>query len=75
MAVVRCDEAATAAAEGSRFVLSDKGLPSGMGCGTWVGELFLGVEPKKKFFFDGLRNRLDPDFSAPCETGGNMTFD
>ena len=52
---VRWFEAARAAAEGSKFELSDMDLPSGMECGRCVGELLFGVKPKVNFLVDCFR--------------------
>lgn len=72
MEAVRWEEAAMAAAEGSRFALSFSVLPSGIDCGMWVGELFLGVEPRKSFL-ENVRERLLPVFSGcGCVTGGEV---
>ena len=64
MDVVRWDEAARAAAEGSRVEGSVIALFSGIEAGTWVGELDLGVEPRKSLLVLNLRERLLPDFSG-----------
>ena len=47
MEAVRWEDAARAAADGSR-VLSLSDLPSGIDWGICVGELFFGVEPRKE---------------------------
>lgn len=52
------------AAEGSRFVLSFIAFPSGIDWGMWVGELFLGVEPRNSRFVENLRERLLPLLSG-----------
>ncbi len=64
MPAVRWFEAATAAADGSRFEESAIALPSGMDWGRWVGELFFGVEPRNSRFVENLRDKLLPIFSG-----------
>ena len=67
---VRWEEAAIAAAEGSRELGSLRDFPSWIVLGTCVGELFLGVEPRKSFL-ENVRVRLLPVFSgAACVIGG-----
>lgn len=69
---VRWFEAATAAAEGSRFV-SALDLPSGMDWGMWVGELLFGAEPRNSLLVENLRDKLLPNFSGGnCETIGDI---
>ena len=64
---VRCDEAARAAADGSRVELPFKGLFSGMDWETCVGELLFGVEPRKSRFVENFRERLLAVFSEGNE--------
>lgn len=64
MPAVRWEEASRAAAEGSRVELSVMGLPSGMDCWMCVGELLLGVAPKKSRLVENFRDRLLPLFSV-----------
>lgn len=71
---VRWDEAATAAAEGSRLELSEIALPSGIDCGMWVGELLFGVEPRNNRLVENFLDKLLPLFSGgSCDTNGDMT--
>jgi hypothetical protein len=56
MDAVRCEDAARAAAEGSREELSTNVRPSWM-----VGDRSFGVDPRKSFFVENLRDRLLPD--------------
>lgn len=73
MEVVRWDEAARAAAEGSRVEFPFTGLFSGIACGTCVGELLFGVDPRRRRFVENLRERLLPIFSGGgCETRGDI---
>ena len=58
----RVFDAAVAAAEGSSELVSARVLPSCIVFGRCVGELFLGVEPRKSFL-ENVRERLD--FSGP----------
>ena len=61
---VRCEEAAIAAADGSRVGVSWKGRFSGMDCGMCVGELFFDAEdPPAKSFLEKDLVRLLPVFS------------
>lgn len=55
MDAVRCEEAASAAAEGSREELSTNARPSGI-----VGDGFFGPDPRKSFLVENLRDRLLP---------------
>ena len=75
MDAVRCDDAATAAADGSRLELSPMLRFSGMDCWACVGELLLGVLPSHSLFVENLRDKLLPvDFSVgACDTIGDMT--
>lgn len=61
---VRCEEAAKAAAEGSRDELSTRARPSGM-----VGEGFLGPDERKSLLVENLRERL-----LPAAAGGDVTI-
>ena len=73
MLAVRCEEAARAAAEGSRFELSDMGLCSGMDWVMWVGELLFGVAPRKRRLVLNFRDRLLPLFSIGiCDDDGEI---
>lgn len=63
MEAVRWEEAATAAAEGSRFEPSAMGFPSGMDWDMWVGELFFGIEPRKSLLVENLRDNPPLVFS------------
>lgn len=71
---VRCEEAATAAAEGSRFEASAMGFPSGIDWGICVGELFFGVEPRNSLLVENLRDKPPLVFSCgTCDTMGDTT--
>ena len=73
MLAVRWEEAARAAAEGSRLELSDIGLCSGMDCWMWVGELLFGVAPRKRRLVLNFRDRLLPLFSIGiCDDDGDI---
>ena len=66
---IRCDAAAAAAAEGSRFEASAIGFPSGIDGGMWVGELFFGVEPRNSLLVENLRDSPPLGFSCgTCDT-------
>jgi hypothetical protein len=56
---VRCEDAAIAAAEGSRDELSTSVRPSWI-----VGEGFFGVEPRNSFLVENFRDRPLPDRSC-----------
>lgn len=64
---VRCEDAARAAAEGSRDELSTKARPSGI-----VGEGFFGPEARKSLLVENLRDRLLPT-PPPVAAGGDVT--
>ena len=64
---VRCEEAARAAAEGSRDELSTRARPSGM-----VGEGFFGPGARKSLLVENLRDRLLPTFLSAA-AGGEVT--
>lgn len=68
MVAVRWEEAATAAADGSRFDESARNLPSGIDWGMWVGELFFGVEPMKSRLVENLRDNPPVFASESCDT-------
>lgn len=73
MEAVRCEEAARAAAEGSRVELPFTDLFSGIAWGTWVGELLLGMDRRRSCFVENLRDRLLPIFSGGgCDTRGDI---
>lgn len=63
MEAVRWEEAATAAAEGSRLEPSAIGFPSGMDWDRWVGELFFGIAPRKSLLVENLRDKPVTVFS------------
>lgn len=76
MDAVRCDDAATAAAEGSRFVLSAMLRFSGIDCGMWVGELLLGALPSHRRLVENFLDKLLPPLAfsvGMCEVIGDMT--
>ena len=64
---VRCEEAATAAAEGSNEEWSTSAR-----CSWMVGEGFLGADPKKSFLVENLRDRLLPVLLS-WVAGGDVT--
>jgi hypothetical protein len=60
--VLRCDDAAMAAADGSRFEPSLYVRLSWIEGGIWVGELFLGVVPPWTLL-ENVRDMIDPERS------------
>ena len=72
MEAVRCDDAATAAAEGSRLELSGTDLPSGIDCGICVGELVFGVGFSHRPFLESLRPKLLVFSGGGCRVTGEL---
>ena len=64
---VRCEDAATAAAEGSNEEWSTSAR-----CSWMVGDGFLGAEPRKSFLVENLRDRLLP-VRVSDVAGGEVT--
>ncbi len=75
MDAVKWDDAATAAADGSRLEFSAMLRFSGIDCGRWVGELLLGPFPSHSRFVENLRDKLLPEpfcSVGMCVTTGDM---